>query len=724
MFRKTRSTLVTAFVTAALAAGCNGGDASQGDSPIADDPAVDLGDVANPDGPRDEQPPAEDERPEEDPQPEPDERPSDGADTCGDGVVAAEELCDGQDTGGLTCRHLGFADGQLMCNSSCTDVRSSGCSPLEPTPIAALGATVAVGGTFDTSDPTWARPDSSCLAAGEGAHAFDAFAFVNSTGAEQRVDVTASWGEGNDGFLHAFAFGSDLRELTGCQSGNDDHEGTTSSQLSQLVLPAGGQIVVVASTYEADATFGPYDLVVATVEARPGDDPVVDPIVDDPIVDDPIAEDPGDDPIIEPPVTGDPLDAEPVAIALPGAHIDLDGNLTVLDATFVRPAEDCAGGTTEVSYELIRIVNDTGADQVVDATAVFTDGGDGVLHVFTDGFDPATPTATCLVGNDDAGDISLSTLGAIPIAAGEVLTLVVSSFSAAAGAYTLDVVTVASSSPSPAAPVGGIGTAIQLSGDLKDAAVWDRVGQDCDVTANGGQRFVAHRIVNDSNDHQHVSFTASWDGDGFLAVFTEDFLAGSPSASCVAADDDHSLNDLPGSGVFGSHVPSMRIEEGEVLVVVASSFSAMSPVGSYSIDVTTEAHSGPTVLELATDLGTKTTMGVVSTTSPTLGDGASTFFYDPVLVQNHGDHEHGIELNASWADGADGVLDVYLLDPTAPDGLGLLLASNDDFEGIENSRITSEELRVFGDEIIVVVATTFFAGDTIPSYTLGVTTTD
>lgn len=47
--------------------------------------------------------------------------------TCGDGTRDGTEPCEGEDLGQSTCRGLGFASGQLRCNDDCTlDV--SGCS--------------------------------------------------------------------------------------------------------------------------------------------------------------------------------------------------------------------------------------------------------------------------------------------------------------------------------------------------------------------------------------------------------------------------------------------------------------------------------------------------------------------------------------------------------------------------------------------------------------------
>lgn len=39
---------------------------------------------------------------------------------CGEGIVNFDEQCDSSNLGGKTCTALGFLDGELTCNSSCT----------------------------------------------------------------------------------------------------------------------------------------------------------------------------------------------------------------------------------------------------------------------------------------------------------------------------------------------------------------------------------------------------------------------------------------------------------------------------------------------------------------------------------------------------------------------------------------------------------------------------
>ena len=47
---------------------------------------------------------------------------------CGDGVIAGDETCEGQDFGGDTCESLGLGAGDLACAMDCT-TDTSGCMP-------------------------------------------------------------------------------------------------------------------------------------------------------------------------------------------------------------------------------------------------------------------------------------------------------------------------------------------------------------------------------------------------------------------------------------------------------------------------------------------------------------------------------------------------------------------------------------------------------------------
>ncbi|MBV1860986.1 MAG: hypothetical protein KUG77_21395, partial [Nannocystaceae bacterium] len=55
---------------------------------------------------------------------------TDGCRSCGDGMLAASELCDGNSLGGETCQSQGFGGGTLLCDAECAGYDTSMCTPL------------------------------------------------------------------------------------------------------------------------------------------------------------------------------------------------------------------------------------------------------------------------------------------------------------------------------------------------------------------------------------------------------------------------------------------------------------------------------------------------------------------------------------------------------------------------------------------------------------------
>lgn len=53
---------------------------------------------------------------------------------CGNGVIDGEEVCDGAELGGATCEALGMGGGVLACNEKCSELDSSGCTDQPPSP--------------------------------------------------------------------------------------------------------------------------------------------------------------------------------------------------------------------------------------------------------------------------------------------------------------------------------------------------------------------------------------------------------------------------------------------------------------------------------------------------------------------------------------------------------------------------------------------------------------
>ncbi|MEZ4463578.1 MAG: hypothetical protein R3F43_03430 [bacterium] len=68
--------------------------------------------------------------------------------------------------------------------------------------------------------------------------------------------------------------------------------------------------------------------------------------------------------------------AAPTPIAAPNASIQLAGSLDAADPRWARPSANCSPTVgVDHPYDAIRIVNDTGRDQIINLTAAWA-GGD------------------------------------------------------------------------------------------------------------------------------------------------------------------------------------------------------------------------------------------------------------------------------------------------------------------------------------------------------------
>ena len=82
----------------------------------------------------------------------------DAASVCGNGLVEAEEECDGTDLGGKTCTDLGFDAGELRCSPECR-LDESSCVVAPP----GCGDGVASGGEMCDGDD---MRDNTCVSLG------------------------------------------------------------------------------------------------------------------------------------------------------------------------------------------------------------------------------------------------------------------------------------------------------------------------------------------------------------------------------------------------------------------------------------------------------------------------------------------------------------------------------------------------------------------------------
>ena len=195
--------------------------------------------------------------------------------TCGNGLVEGLETCDdGNLDGGDGCSaqctlEPGCGNGQLDAGEQCDDGNlndgdtcDAACQLEEATPIAQPGAFIELLGSIDEDDSTWERPAANCGGRVPGSVRFyDAYRVVNTTGADQVIQIDATWLA--DGYLHVYRDPFDA--LGGCIIGDDDFNGLLGSQILDVAIAAGETLVLVASTFDERAAIGAYTLRVTTV---------------------------------------------------------------------------------------------------------------------------------------------------------------------------------------------------------------------------------------------------------------------------------------------------------------------------------------------------------------------------------------------------------------------------------------------------------------------------
>ncbi|MGK0362023.1 MAG: cysteine-rich repeat protein, partial [Bradymonadia bacterium] len=193
---------------------------------------------------------------------------------CGNGVVENDEECDDGnlvDDDGCSAACLSEAvcgDGAVEGSEECDDGNLDdldGCSAAceNEFAIAPRGDSIELAGSIDDADAQWDRLSPDCGAQGDADHFYETRVIYNDTGADQTVRLTAAWS--GDGFLHAFNAPFDAAEVEGCIIGDDDFNGARGSRIDAVAIPAGTALVVVASTFSANAAIGDYTVEVFTL---------------------------------------------------------------------------------------------------------------------------------------------------------------------------------------------------------------------------------------------------------------------------------------------------------------------------------------------------------------------------------------------------------------------------------------------------------------------------
>jgi cysteine-rich repeat protein len=459
---------------------------------------------------------------------------------CGNGQIDGDEACDDGnladgDGCAADCTIEPCGNGVLDDGEACDDGNlvdgdtcSSTCEIEAALPIAAAGDMIAVEGSLDDTDGQWARPSEGCGASNGVDHFYDAFRIVNDTGADQALTITADWN--GDGYLHVFRAPFDLIGLEGCELGDDDFGGAAGSQITDLAIADGEVLVVVASTFSANRATGAWGIEVLT-QAPPA-------VCGNAEVEDGEQCDPGAD------VPDDFCSAD--CQLLPGC-----GNGAVDDGEQCDDGNADAGDGCDAQCQREQVCGDTFVDDPEECDDGNLEDGDGCSAACV--FELA-----CGNGNVDDGEACDD-----------------------GNAFARDTCA-ADCTIEAATAIAANNEVVTVNGDLADGdALWARPTAACGAGADG-RFFEAWRIVNNTGADQRVDVTAAWaTGDGFLHVFTEPFDP-TDLAGCVAGNDD-----------FGdrtaSQITDVDIADGEVLVVVASTWGAGATVDAYAIEIATQA---------------------------------------------------------------------------------------------------------------------------------------
>ena len=463
---------------------------------------------------------------------------------CGNGAIEGLEQCDD-----------GNIDAGDGCNVDCAVEQPDA---LE---IAPRGEAIAIEGALEDTDFTWNRLEEDCVALDRSGRFFDFYRVTNATGADQMLRITSAWG--GDSYLYAFTDPFNPLDAGGCIVGGDDFGGTLGSQLTDVNIADGQTIVIVASTYNAAAT-GAYNIEVFTQH-----------------------------------VCGDDLFAE-------GIEECDDGNLDNGDGCNEACLIEAVCGDNEIGLdEECDDGNADAGDGCDDACQIERICGNGLLtddEECDDGNvengdrcdENCVIEAFCGDGNVDEGeecddgdvvpDDGCDALCQVERICGNGLisddeecddgNLVDGDGCDAACALE----------EGPLAIALPDGT-VNYGGEIDDAdELWARPNANCTPTNGVDHFYETQIIVNNTGADQAVRVTASWSGDGYVHVFRMPFDA-AVLDTCVIGDDDFAV--VEGVGRSGSRVDTVDIADGEMLVIVASTFIENVATGPYSVEVYT-----------------------------------------------------------------------------------------------------------------------------------------
>lgn len=131
--------------------------------------------------------------------------------------------------------------------------------------VAPPGPGVTIGlfsGNTRSDGTTWSRPSTCGSSPGRDGYFYSVVTFENPTREALRVEILVDWDF--DGFLHVYESPFDPSRLSlRCLAANDDFGGTDQSQVDSILVPAGGAIDLVLSSFSPGST-GSYNAFVIT----------------------------------------------------------------------------------------------------------------------------------------------------------------------------------------------------------------------------------------------------------------------------------------------------------------------------------------------------------------------------------------------------------------------------------------------------------------------------
>jgi cysteine-rich repeat protein len=129
--------------------------------------------------------------------------------------------------------------------------------------------------------------------------------------------------------------------------------------------------------------------------------------------------------------------------------------------------------------------------------------------------------------------------------------------------------------------VPAVGGKTEIAGRLAASdAQWSRPNPSCFFEAGGASMpFHTYRIRNTDSELHLITVTASWAGDGFLAIYDTRFNPAMPGQGCVAANDD--------AQPTTSQVEEHAIAPGEELIVVLTEHARGTALGPYRLSIET-----------------------------------------------------------------------------------------------------------------------------------------